>query len=583
VVNVQPTAGIIGPPANSSGSNGVPGQQLPFTLSASESGLPSGTVYSYSVQWGDGSPTQTFNGPSGTQAIHSFPASISYVIVVTATDPSGNSSLSASTSVSLSTLAMEADPYDPSLTALYLGGTTGNDIIAITPVAGGAVKVGMNYVNYGSFFPTGHVVVYSQSGNDIVKSAAQTINGVLTYVNVPVLFFAGNGNDILNVLGSSANNVLVGGGGTDRLLGGQGQDILIGGAGQATLDAGSGGDILIGSTTAYDNNAAALAAILAEWTRTDIDYATRIAHLTGSMSGGLNHNSDGTTFYFLNNSTVQGNGLVDNLYGGAGMDWYYAGALDALFNKAKGEVVTLPGTQNLNPSLPPSGNFNLTTWNLTLPTGTPGSPDIISTTTLDSGYTSQYFYTGSDGDMTFWCPVTGVTTSGSSFPRTELRETKADGTLYNWNVLDGTATLSATLAVNQVPSTGIIVCGQIHDNGAGGISGQPLIKLVFEYDSTTGTATIVAQIRSTPTSSSTDYTLATGINLNSQFSYQIQLRSDLTLSVQINGVTQYSTPIDPSWESQGLYFKAGDFIQDNIGTSMDGGKISFYALSVTHS
>src|SRR5262249_21939047 len=150
-----------------------------------------------------------------------------------------------STQVSITSLAMETDPYNSSLTALYVGGTTGNDTIAISPVAGGGVKVGMNFVNYGSFFPTGHVVGYSQPGNDIIKTAAQTINGVLTDVSVPVLFFAGNGNDILNVTGSSANNVLVGGGGAVRLLGGQGRDILIGGAGQASLQAGSGGDILV--------------------------------------------------------------------------------------------------------------------------------------------------------------------------------------------------------------------------------------------------------------------------------------------------------------------------------------------------
>jgi hypothetical protein len=329
VVSVQPTAGISGP------SVGVPGQPLSYTLTASESGLSSSTVYSYSVQWGDGGPAQSFSGPSGTQARHAYTTPGNYSISVIATDPNGHSSVPASTSVSITTLAMETDPYDSSLTALYLGGTLGNDTIAITPATtSGGVKVAMNFVNYGNFFPTGHMVVYSQSGNDIIKTAAQTINGVFTYVNVPVLFFAGNGNDVLNVTGSSANNVLVGGGGTDRLLGGQGRDVLIGGAGQATLNAGAGGDILIGGTTAYDNNAAALAAILAEWSRTDIDYSTRFAHLNGSMSGGLNGS------YLLNASTVHGNGLADNLYGGPGMDWFFAGMMDVIFNKTNGEVVT---------------------------------------------------------------------------------------------------------------------------------------------------------------------------------------------------------------------------------------------------
>jgi Ca2+-binding RTX toxin-like protein len=153
---------------------------------------------------------------------------------------------------------------------------------------------------------------------------------------VPVLFLAGNGNDILTVSGSMANNVLVGGGGPVRLIGGQGRDILIGGAGQATLQAGSGGDILIGGTTAYDNSAAALAAILAEWGRKDIDYATRISDLT-STTGGLNVING--MYFFLDAGTVFGNGLADNLYGGPGIDWFFAGMMDVIFNKSSGEVV----------------------------------------------------------------------------------------------------------------------------------------------------------------------------------------------------------------------------------------------------
>src|SRR5207245_3369322 len=115
-----------------SGSNGVPGQPLSFILSATESGLSSDTVYTYHVQWGDGSPMQTFMGTSGTQATHAFPASTSYTISVTATDPSGNGSLPASTSISLITLALEPDPANSNQTALYVGGTTGSDNIDIT-------------------------------------------------------------------------------------------------------------------------------------------------------------------------------------------------------------------------------------------------------------------------------------------------------------------------------------------------------------------------------------------------------------------------------------------------------------------
>jgi hypothetical protein len=260
------------------------------------------------------------------------------------------------------------------------------------------------------------------------------------------------------------------------------------------------------------------------------------------------------------------------------------GALTASKSGITVSSASSSGTGTLNPNLPPSGNFDLSYWKLTLPTGSSGSPTEILSPALVAGYTSQYFYTGADGAMVMWCPVTGVTTSGSSYPRSELRETHSDGSQYNWNVTDGTATLKGTLAVNQVPSTGKVVVGQIHDNGAGGIKGEPILKLVYKYDAASGTGFLEAQVRPTPTSTtSNNFTVATGIKLNEKFSYQIVLRADLTLSVQVNGTTGYSAPIDPSWKTQGFYFKAGSYTQDNSGSSTEGGRVSFYALTVTHS
>ena len=134
------------------------------------------------------------------------------------------------------------------------------------------------------------------------------------------------GNDKFNITGKTEKSILI------RVIGGQGRDILIGGAGQATLQAGAGGDILIGGTTDYDNNAAALAAVLAEWSSSDT-YDNRRAHLTSG--GGLNGS------YQLNTGTVHDNGLADKLYGGAGMDWFFAGMADVIVNKTNGEAVTM--------------------------------------------------------------------------------------------------------------------------------------------------------------------------------------------------------------------------------------------------
>src|SRR5439155_3002957 len=180
VQSIQPVATVSGPAV------GVPGQPLTFTFNASETGLPANTVYTFNVLWGDGSPLQTFSGTSGVQMSHAYTASGSFTIKATATDPptpgnpSGNTSLTVSTPspVMITPVLMSTDQ-----TTLYVGGTTGNDNIAITPAsATGGVKVGINSVSYGPFYPTGHVIVYGQSGNDVIKTAAQTISGMLTYV-----------------------------------------------------------------------------------------------------------------------------------------------------------------------------------------------------------------------------------------------------------------------------------------------------------------------------------------------------------------------------------------------------------------
>ena len=60
---IQPAANVSGP------SVAVPGQPLTYTLSANESGLPAGTLYSFSVQWGDGTPVQTFSSPDAIKTV----------------------------------------------------------------------------------------------------------------------------------------------------------------------------------------------------------------------------------------------------------------------------------------------------------------------------------------------------------------------------------------------------------------------------------------------------------------------------------------------------------------------------------
>jgi Ca2+-binding RTX toxin-like protein len=154
-------------------------------------------------------------------------------------------------------------------------------------LAGGA---GDNVLDASAF--SGSVLLDGDAGNDTL--------------------IGGPGNDQL--IGGAGNDILVGNGGDDILLGYAGRDVLIGGDGADTLDGGADDDIVIGSATDHDSNRTALDAIMAEWSRTGVPYATRIANLAS----------------YLNLSTVHDDLQVDVLRGGRGLDWFFAAYLEDL-------------------------------------------------------------------------------------------------------------------------------------------------------------------------------------------------------------------------------------------------------------
>ena len=112
---------------------------------------------------------------------------------------------------------------------------------------------------------------------------------------------------------------------------------------------------------------------------------------------------------------------------------------------------------------PPGQLFNLTNWKLQLPVSD-GNGGVLSVAQPAlATYTSEYFYTNaSDGNsMTFWAPINGAHTSGSSYPRSELRD------LIDFNY-SGTHILSVNMTVYEVPPNGKITIGQAHFDGVSG-------------------------------------------------------------------------------------------------------------------
>jgi Ca2+-binding RTX toxin-like protein len=301
VANVPPTAGVTGP------SVGVRGQTLTYTLTATDpSPVDQSAGFTFRIDWdGNGTPDQTVTGPSGTAVPHTYTDVGTYTVRVTAADKDGDVGPAATMAVTVADALVEPDPCEPGQQSLFVGGTTGRDIIVVSPsTTAGSVDVQINGVLVGTYAPTGRLLVYAQAGDDDVQVAGS--------IALPAWLYGGDGDDRLK--GGSGPNVLLGGAGDDLLVGGSGRDLLIGGTGADRLVGNAEDDVLIGGVTSLDATPSALCAVMQEWTRTDRGYADRISDLR--YGGGLNGSAR------LNETTAFNDAGADVLTGSSGSDWF---------------------------------------------------------------------------------------------------------------------------------------------------------------------------------------------------------------------------------------------------------------------
>lgn len=246
----------------------------------------------------------------------------------------------------------------------------------------------------------------------------------------------------------------------------------------------------------------------------------------------------------------------------------------------------------LDPSSPPSGNFDLTHWKLTLPSSSEVMPWVLS-----NGWTQeQVFYTHpTSGGMVFRCPNIAGTTQNSNYSRTELREmldptAAAHDDSNNWTTAMG-GRMKARLKVDRVSTTGDsgkvgrVIIGQIH-----GKDTEPA-RLYFHKKpgEAKGRIYLATETTGGSNSYSTDIVRNTngdGIALGELFTYQITLK-DTRLQIDIlrnQGavVNTYIRYIDSGYRDENLYFKAGVYNQNNTGTSGDYAQATFYSLTHTH-
>lgn len=243
---------------------------------------------------------------------------------------------------------------------------------------------------------------------------------------------------------------------------------------------------------------------------------------------------------------------------------------------------------NLDPNRAPASNFDLSLWKLTLPTDSMGGFDgtAYEIKPIPANYENEpYFFTAADGAMVFSAPTEGATTSGSHYPRSELREMTSSYTNAAWTVEQG-GTLAATLLVNEVPTKsdgtkGRIIVGQIHGPS------DELCRLYYEngniyfHDDKAGSSQVETKFQLKDSTGAMPQ-----IPLNAKFDYTIRAtRTMLTVTVNYAGKTYTANdPISAFWPGKGLYFKAGVYLGvgkpgSGAGTTGTGrGTTIFYRL-----
>lgn len=190
--------------------------------------------------------------------------------------------------------------------------------------------------------------IHGGDGNDLIFGDAQGGEGGSDLV------YGENGNDTLEggdsndtVSGGDGNDILIGGiathGGADSLDGGSGRDILIGEiwpststtftSGQDTLIGGNDDDILISGGYYYSvsnpsSSLSALTSIQAEWTSSD-SYATRQSSLVASLLKPADPNK-----------RVADDGVVDQVFGQGGDDWFIVDDTQDTTDIISGEILT---------------------------------------------------------------------------------------------------------------------------------------------------------------------------------------------------------------------------------------------------
>jgi poly(beta-D-mannuronate) lyase len=236
---------------------------------------------------------------------------------------------------------------------------------------------------------------------------------------------------------------------------------------------------------------------------------------------------------------------------------------------AKLLLVVLVTAEPVFAAEPPGKVLDLAHWKLTVPIASDGSQIAaeIRQPELDTFEDSSCFFVDSKlRGVVFRAACGGVTTKGSKYPRSELRELYGSGkdSTAVWSTDDSTIhTLAANLAVTHTPQRkNQVVCAQIHD------AKDDLMMIRLE-----GRKLFIERNKSKDVPLDNDY------QLGMFFDLKIEAGRG-RIKAWYNGVPKMD------WEQSrsGCYFKAGCYTQSNVdkGDSPDAyGEVVIRQLAVT--
>ncbi|WP_418277788.1 polysaccharide lyase family 7 protein [Isoptericola jiangsuensis] len=235
-----------------------------------------------------------------------------------------------------------------------------------------------------------------------------------------------------------------------------------------------------------------------------------------------------------------------------------------------GQLATIGSASAAAPCDYPSQQLDLESWKMTLPTGSDESPTEVTQPDLDTFSADTWFQVNDACDgVQFRAAVDGVTTSGSGYPRSELREMISDGSdEASWDATSGTHTLTVVQSFDHLPEEKPHLVGaQIHDSDDD--------VTVFRLE---GTSLYVTK------GDDTHHHLVTDdYQLGTQFEAKFVV-ADGEIKAYYNG--ELETTIEH--DSSGNYFKAGAYTQANCENSSpcdssNYGQTTIYDLQLTHS